>query len=98
MIDFVIKCHSLKELCYYNSRNFRDELAVTFGKRCFMQSDWKEELVTLLQSEWQKVKKDGENEKNNEFLQIQEMLQRLEGKVDRLNARLTSLERESRRK
>ncbi|NCB77719.1 MAG: hypothetical protein EOM42_11635 [Negativicutes bacterium] len=63
-----------------------------------MQSDWKEELVTLLQSEWQKVKKDGENEKNNEFLQIQEMLQRLEGKVDRLNARLTSLERESRRK
>ena len=35
-----------------------------------MQSDWKEELVTLLQSEWQKVKKDGENEKNNEFLQI----------------------------
>ena len=63
-----------------------------------MQSDWKEELVTLLQSEWQKVKKDGKNEKNNEFLQIQEMLQRLEGKVDRLNARLTSLERESRRK
>ena len=63
-----------------------------------MQSDWKEELVTLLQSEWQKVKKDGENEKNDEFLQIQEMLQRLEGKVDRLNARLTSLERESRRK
>ena len=63
-----------------------------------MQSDWKEEFVTLLQSEWQKVKKDGENEKNNEFLQIQEMLQRLEGKVDRLNARLTSLERESRRK
>lgn len=63
-----------------------------------MQSDWKKELVTLLQSEWQKVKKDGENEKNNEFLQIQEMLQRLEGKVDRLNARLTSLERESRRK
>ena len=63
-----------------------------------MQSEWKEELVTLLQSEWQKVKKDGENEKNNEFLQIQEMLQRLEGKVDRLNARLTSLERESRRK
>ena len=63
-----------------------------------MQSDWKEELVTLLQSEWQKVKKDGENEKNNEFLQIQEMLQRLEGTVDRLNARLTSLERESRRK
>ena len=63
-----------------------------------MQSDWKEELITLLQSEWQKVKKDGENEKNNEFLQIQEMLQRLEGKVDRLNARLTSLERESRRK
>ena len=63
-----------------------------------MQSDWKEELVTLLQSEWQKVKKDGENERNNEFLQIQEMLQRLEGKVDRLNARLTSLERESRRK
>lgn len=63
-----------------------------------MQSDWKEELVTLLQSEWQKVKKDGENEKNNDFLQIQEMLQRLEGKVDRLNARLTSLERESRRK
>ena len=63
-----------------------------------MQSDWKEELVTWVQSEWQKVKKDGENEKNNEFLQIQEMLQRLEGKVDRLNARLTSLERESRRK
>ena len=63
-----------------------------------MQSDWKEELVTLLQSEWKKMKKDGENEKNNEFLQIQEMLQRLEGKVDRLNARLTSLERESRRK
>ena len=63
-----------------------------------MQSDWKEELVTWVQSEWQKVKKDGENEKNNEFLQIQEMLQRLEGKVDRLIARLTSLERESRRK
>ena len=63
-----------------------------------MQSDWKEEFVALLQAEWKKMKKDGENEKNNEFLQIQEMLQRLEGKVDRLNARLTSLERESRRK
>ena len=63
-----------------------------------MQSDWKEEFVALLQAEWKKMKKDGENDKNDEFLQIQEMLQRLEGKVDRLNARLTSLERESRRK
>ena len=63
-----------------------------------MQSDWKEEFVALLQAEWKKMKKDGENEKNNEFVQIREMLQRLEGKVDRLNARLTSLERESRRK
>ena len=63
-----------------------------------MQSDWKEEFVALLQTEWQKIKKDGESDKNNEFLQIQEMLQRLEGKVDRLNARLTSLERETRRR
>lgn len=63
-----------------------------------MQSDWKEEFVALLQTEWQKMKKDGESDKNNEFLQIQEMLQRLEGKVDRLNARLTSLEREARRR
>ena len=63
-----------------------------------MQSDWKEELVALLQTEWQKMKKDSESDKNNEFLQIQEMLQRLEGKVDRLNARLTSLEREARRR
>ena len=63
-----------------------------------MQSDWKEEFVALLQAEWKKMKKDGENDKNDEFLQIQEMLQRLEGKVDRLNARLTSLEREARRK
>ena len=63
-----------------------------------MQSDWKEEFVALLQAEWKKMKKNGENDKNDEFLQIQEMLQRLEGKVDRLNARLTSLERESRRK
>ena len=63
-----------------------------------MQSDWKEEFVALLQSEWKKMKKDGENDKNDEFLQIQEMLQRLEGKVDRLNARLTSLEREARRR
>ena len=61
-----------------------------------MQSDWKEEFVALLQAEWKKMKKDGENDKNDEFLQIQEMLQRLEGKVDRLNARLTSLEREAR--
>ena len=44
------------------------------------------------------MKKDGENDKNDEFLQIQEMLQRLEGKIDRLNARLTSLEREARRR
>ena len=63
-----------------------------------MQSDWKEEFVVLLQTEWQKMKKDSESDKNNEFLQIQEMLQRLEGKVDRLNARLTSLEREARRR
>ncbi len=63
-----------------------------------MQSDWKEEFVALLQTEWQKMKKDSESDKNNEFLQIQEMLQRLEGKVDRLNARLTSLEREARRR
>ena len=63
-----------------------------------MQSDWKEEFVTLLQTEWQKMKRDSESDKNDEFLQIQEMLQRLEGKVDRLNARLTSLERESRRR
>ncbi|MEA4836386.1 hypothetical protein [Anaeromusa sp.] len=63
-----------------------------------MQSDWKEEFVALLQAEWKKMKKDGENDKNDEFLQIQEMLQRLEGKVDRLNARLTSLEREARRR
>lgn len=63
-----------------------------------MQSDWKEEFVALLQTEWKKMKKDSENDKNNEFLQIQEMLQRLEGKVDRLNARLTSLEREARRR
>ena len=63
-----------------------------------MQSDWKEEFVALLQAEWKKRKKDGENDKNDEFLQIQEMLQRLEGKVDRLNARLTSLEREARRR
>jgi ubiquinone biosynthesis protein UbiJ len=63
-----------------------------------MQSEWKEEFVALLQTEWQKMKKDAENDKNNEFLQIQEMLQRLEGKVDRLNARLTSLEREARRR
>nr|WP_320145696.1 hypothetical protein [uncultured Anaeromusa sp.] len=63
-----------------------------------MQSDWKEEFVDLLQTEWQKIKKDGESDKNNDFLQIQEMLQRLEGKVDRLNARLTSLERETRRR
>ena len=62
-----------------------------------MQSDWKEEFVALLQAEWKKMKKDGENDKNDEFLQIQEMLQRLEGKIDRLNARLTSLEREARR-
>ena len=77
---------------------FRDELGVTFEKRCFMQSDWKEEFVALLQAEWKKMKKDGENDKNDEFLQIQEMLQRLEGKIDRLNARLTSLEREARRR
>ena len=63
-----------------------------------MQSDWKEEFVALLQAEWKKMKKDGENDKNDEFLQIQEMLQRLEGKIDRLNARLTSLEREARRR
>ena len=63
-----------------------------------MQSDWKEEFVALLQAEWKNMKKDGENDKNDEFLQIQEMLQRLEGKVDRLNARLTSLEREARRR
>ena len=63
-----------------------------------MQSDWKEEFVALLQAEWKKMKKNGENDKNDEFLQIQEMLQRLEGKVDRLNARLTSLEREARRR
>ena len=63
-----------------------------------MQSDWKEEFVALLQAEWKKMKKDGENDKNDEFLQIQEMLQRLEGKVDRSNARLTSLEREARRR
>ena len=63
-----------------------------------MQSDWKEEFVALLQAEWKKMKEDGENDKNDEFLQIQEMLQRLEGKVDRLNARLTSLEREARRR
>ncbi len=63
-----------------------------------MQSDWKEEFVALLQAEWKKMKKDGENDKNDEFLQIQEMLQRLEGKVDRMNARLTSLEREARRR
>lgn len=63
-----------------------------------MQSDWKEELMSLVQTEWQKMKKDGETEKSNDFLQIQEMLQRLEGKIDRLNARLTSLEREARRR
>ena len=63
-----------------------------------MQSDWNEEFVALLQAEWKKMKKNGENDKNDEFLQIQEMLQRLEGKVDRLNARLTSLEREARRR
>ena len=31
-----------------------------------MQSEWKEEFVALLQTEWQKMKKDAENDKNND--------------------------------
>ena len=44
-----------------------------------MQSDWKEEFVALLQADWKKMKKVGENVINDEFLKIQEMLQRLVG-------------------